>query len=333
MANFVLVKSAEWTDRERTAINQFILDRDTNGEFIHSLDFLGYHPKGRFRDDSVAIIDVDCGNVMGVMMAAVNPNDAGCIISHPGTTFAGPLLKNGTALAVKEKIINMFLDYYESEYSSIWIKTVPFIYTEQCYGSIVYFLMKRGYIGGMAALANVINISRCKEEEDVFRLYHAKRRNQVKKALSAKLFILEKSDKIRQDVWERMEDNLWKKFHSHPTHSYEEICDLSERCPDYITAYYANTYDGAYGAFALGFRFKNVFHTQYLDTNYDYSGQYPNLFLIHHLLLEAGKEGYHFFSFGASTENEGEYLNFGLYNYKSEYGGGDIILPLYKKDV
>lgn len=333
MANYVLKRFAEWTDKERTRVNQFILDKSTNGEFIHSLTFLEYHPQGRFQDDSIAVIDSECGNIMGVMMAAINPNDKDCIISHPGTTFAGPVVKNGVAINAKEKVINMLLDYYESKYSSIWIKTVPIIYTEQCYGSIAYFLIKRGYIESMAALANVVNVSKYVKEEEIFKLYHSKRRNQIKKALSSKIFILEKSDKIRQDVWDRMRDNLRKKFNSQPTHSYEEMCDLLERCPNYIKVYYVSTNDGDYGAFAVVFRFKNVFHTQYLDTNYDYTGQYPNLYLIHHLLLEAGKEGDSFLSFGASTENGGRYLNEGLYNYKAEYGGGDIILPLYRKDI
>lgn len=41
--------------------------------------------------------------------------------------------------------------------------------------------------------------------------------------------------------------------------------------------------------------------------------------------------GYCYFSFGASTEQEGEILNQGLYHYKAGYGGGDILLPVYTK--
>jgi len=88
-----------------------------------------------------------------------------------------------------------------------------------------------------------------------------------------------------------------------------------------------------YGAFALIYKFKNVFHTQYLDMNYNISSEYPNLYLIHCLINTAVKEGFRYFSFGASTENGGEYLNETLYGYKNGYGGGSILLPKFTKEV
>ncbi|MCI8378508.1 MAG: GNAT family N-acetyltransferase [Lachnospiraceae bacterium] len=333
MTDFTLKKRQDWTKSETTRVNKFIMDKSTNGEFIHAPFFLEYHPKNRFTDDSVAIFDLNCGTVAGVMMAAVDPNNKRCVISHPGTTFAGPVVKNGASISLKERIVSMLLNYYESIYSKICIKTVPEIYTTQCYGEISYFLLKRGYNIGMTALANVANISKYHSEDEVFELYKGKRRNHIRKAIALNNFKLESNKTIRKDVWDHMTDNLCKKFHSRPTHSYSEVCSLVERCPEYIKAYYANSKDGDYGAFALIFQFKNVFHTQYLDTNYAYAGQYPNLFLIHHLFLEAIKTGCTFFSFGSSTENGGNYLNQGLHNYKAEYGGGSIILPIYQKDL
>ena len=92
-----------------------------------------------------------------------------------------------------------------------------------------------------------------------------------------------------------------------------------------------DTADGIYGAFGLIYLFKNVFHTQYLDLNYDYSTHYPNLLLITELIWEARRLGYRWFSFGASTESGGQVMNEGLYEYKAAYGGGDILLPVFTK--
>jgi len=93
------------------------------------------------------------------------------------------------------------------------------------------------------------------------------------------------------------------------------------------------TREGEYGAFALVYCFKNVFHTQYLDLNYRFSKQMPNLMLISKLILKARELGYSYFSFGASTEDSGNILNYSLFRYKAEYGGGSILLPLYTKDL
>ena len=33
------------------------------------------------------------------------------------------------------------------------------------------------------------------------------------------------------------------------------------------------------------------------------------------------------------TENGGKVINEGLYNYKKEYGGGEIVMPVYIKQI
>ena len=178
----------------------------------------------------------------------------------------------------------------------------------------------------------MINIAHIEKEEEILFLYDSAKRNHTKKALKSGLFLFDLKDKIiHPKIWQAMNNNLNQKFASHTTHTYEEILELQGKFPDKIVPYYVNTHDGEYGAFALVFKFKNVFHTQYLDTNYKYTGQYPNLLLIYELIKIARSEGYHIFSFGASTENGGDFLNTGLYNYKAGYGGGDIILPKFVK--
>jgi len=67
--------------------------------------------------------------------------------------------------------------------------------------------------------------------------------------------------------------------------------------------------------------------------NYELRNEYPNLYLIHNLIKMAINEGYRFFSFGASTENEGNILNEGLFNFKNQFGGGSILLPKYTKKL
>lgn len=331
MDKYEVKRKIDLSEKEIMKADAFIMKDSTVGEFINTFNYLGYHPQQRFQDDSVVVIDRGSGDIKGVMIAAYDGQDG--ITSYPGTTFAGPIVDRTSKFADIKAIMDHMLDYYERRYRIIRIKKIPEYYTKQPFQLIDYILLHRGYSYGMTALANIIRIGQLDSEDDIFALFRSKRRNQVRKVIKEEKYIFVENDEIREDVWINMNKNLQEKFKAKTTHTLEEIRDLKKRCPDNIKAYYVDTVQGEYGAFALIFLFKNVFHTQYLDVNYEHTGDYPNLLLILELIKLARKMKYEYFSFGASTENGGAVLNQGLYNYKAEYGGGDILLPMYTKKM
>lgn len=317
------------SEREIAQADAFIMKETTTGEFINTFNYLGYHSKGRFQDDSIVVVDRGSGEIRGVMVAATDGEEG--VTSYPGTTFAGPIVNRMARIEEAEAVLNHILDYYESKYNIVKIKKIPEYYTRQPFQLMDYIFLHRGYSYGMTALANIIKIGQLFSTEDIFEIFCSKRRNQVRRVVKEKNFIFMESDVVREEVWINMNKNLHIKFASKTTHTLEEIRELKRRCPNNIKMCYVDTIQGEYGAFAVIFLFKNVFHTQYLDVNYEYAKQYPNLLLILELIKLARKMGYEYFSFGASTERNGEILNRGLYSYKSEYGGGDILLPVYTK--
>lgn len=330
MSDMKLLPAAEWTEKDRERIDEFILSGDTNGEFIHSLKYLSYHPQGRFADDSVAVKDSGSGMVRCVVMACAGP-DGDSVVSHMGTTFAGPVIRIRDSYQTIRQAVQMALDYYEDRYKNVILRVVPPFYGNQEPGILDYLLMQNGYTYGMTALANVVCIDMIKTEDDLFSMYDSKRRNQAKKPLKTGRFSFSRAEGIDREIWDLMNRNLETKFGSKTTHSYDEIVWLQRNMPEYIVPYEARTKEGEYAAFALVYQFKHVFHTQYLDVNYRFSGEYPNLYLVHNLLIEAVRQGCRMFSFGASTEDGGNYLNEGLFAYKAGYGGGSILLPCYTK--
>lgn len=328
--NYEIIPHKDLSEKQIIKADAFIMKDSTTGEFINTFNYLGYHPQGRFQDDSIVMIDKGSGEIRGVMIAAYEGDS---ITSYPGTTFAGPIIDRTAKLEGTETVLDIMLSYYESKYREIKIKKIPEYYTSQPFHFIDYALLRRGYVYGMSALANIICIDRLYSEDDILALFHSNRRNHVRKVMKDKFFEFSVEDDIREGVWTNLNENLQKKFGAKTTHTLEEIRELKRRCPKYIKAYYADTEKGEYGAFAIGFLFKNVFHTQYLDVNYDYAGQYPNLLLIFKLIQAAQGMGYRYFSLGASTEDGGAILNRGLYSYKAAYGGGDILLPVYTKTM
>ena len=314
-------------------IESFILSNKSNGEFINSLNFLSYHPSDRFVDDSIVIVDESTNKLVCIFMAATTLKDPQTIISHPGTTFAGPIISKKANISQIENIISSISFYYLNKYNKIEIKLPPSFYNHQFIEEINYFLLKNGFIYSFNALSNVINLTSLERSDNyLLNLYDQKRRNQVRKTLKEELYIVEKKEIIDRALWANMDSKVFEKFNSNLTHSYEEILHLKNLYPSNIEFYVCNRINDEYGALAVIFKFKNVFHTQYLDLNYNLSKEYPNLFLIHHLIDIAVNERFDYFSFGSSTENRGTILNNGLYNYKKGYGSGSSIMPIFVKN-
>ena len=326
--NYMIKKRKDWTAQDCMKIDSFIMKGSTTGEFINTLNYLNYHPEGRFEDDSIAVFDNGCGEVRGVLVAA--KTGINTVESYPGTTFAGPVIDRTSNLDVIETVMDMMLGYYEAKYKEIKIHKIPDYYTEQPFYMIDYILLNREYSYGMSALANIIDLRNIQTEDDIWKLFYSKKRNKTRKVMKEQIFVFTEG-KVREDVWTNINKNLESKYNTKTTHSFEEIQELINRCPENIKAYYVNTDVGEYAAFAMVFLFKNVFHTQYLDMDYKYASKCPNQMLVFELIRIAKTMRYTYFSFGASTEKRGKILNRGLYNYKIGYGGGDVILPVYVK--
>ncbi len=323
-----LVELNELDEKMLKRVNDFILGANTTGEFINSLDYLSYHGN-RFNEDSVAVLDAQSGSVKGVMLMVARGD--GTAVSHSGTTFAGPVISLKDSYQTVNLTIEMMLDYYENKYDEIYLKTLPPLYSKQESDVMKYVLLKHGYSYEMNGLSNIIMLDGIKDEDGLLQMYDSKKRNQVKKSVKGQKFVFKKCDEIATEVWESMSGTLEEKFGATITHTLEEISELRRRFPSSIIPYEVRTTDGEYAAFGLVYKFKNVFHTQYLDVNYKFTGEYPNLYLVHNLIQEAIAEGFRVFSFGVSTENGGQYLNESLYSYKSGYGGGSILMPIFSK--
>lgn len=324
-------RSADEKILKRT--DEFVLSNCTNGEFINSIYYLSYHPEDRFVDDSIIVLNQENKQVLGVMMAAQIPGTTHTVVSHPGTTFAGPILNHKAGIEKNFEILQLILDYYESRYQTVEIRLRPTMYDTQPMEYIPFYLLNRGYQCGMTALVNVLRIDKKDSLDAQLESYATTRRRRIRKSIKEDKYVFTPEDGIREEYWLNLNHNLQSKFGASSTHTYEEIVSLKKMYPDRIQAFSARRKTGEYGAFTLVYRFKNVFHTQYTDLNYMYSSENPNLYLIHNLIWLAREEGYSLFSFGGSTKDRGTYLNQSLYDYKDGYGGGSILLPVFTKHV
>lgn len=160
--------------------------------------------------------------------------------------------------------------------------------------------------------------------------YNTSRRASVRSFQRKYKFKIVKDKKVSEQIWTHLIKNLQYKYNVSSTHSLSEINELIDKFPESILPY-SIYLESKYAAFALIYRFKNIMHSQYLDVNYELVSRRPNIYLIHKILQLAVNEKSKYFSFGSSTEDNGNFINEGLMDFKNSFGGGRILMPVFTK--
>lgn len=291
----------------------FVMD-SVNGTLMHTRQYIGYHGQ-RFVDRSLVIRDTK-RKITGVIPAALDLNNQGMIVSHPGLTYGG-LVHRGLSAAKTLTVISGSLQTWRiSGATSLIYKAIPSFYHYMPANQDIYVLRRLGAVTYRTDLSTTIDLETTPK-------LSIKRRSRVNKAERAGLNIKSGSDlvciaaQIIEDTWQRRHELV-------PTHRVGELTDLLRRCPDEIRVDVA--FEGDAGvATAISFLTRTCWHTQYLASSprgFEIGGLD---YLISSLLNVARESGRRWFDFGISTECDGQILNEGLEYYKAGFGGGSTL--------
>ncbi len=290
--------------------------------FLHTKKFISYH-RDKFRDHSV-IIESN-GKWLGLFPAAEDPIDASSIISHPGITYGG-ILHQG-ALRGQSMIDALILlkDYYaKSNYEKLIYKKIPYIYHQapSCDDTYGLFVLKAKLI--RCDLSSTI-------DNDVRLKISDRRKRSYKKTIKNGIFI-QNDLSLLPKFWNILEDNLRIKYNKNPVHSLDEVLLISSLFPENIKCICA-VYDNKVIAGVLLFISSTVFHSQYIASN-EIGHNLSALDIVFEYCIESSKlHNKRWFDFGISNENNGLFLNSGLFTYKSEFGAGSVPHEFYQIDL
>ncbi len=287
---------------------------------LHSRRFLSYHGE-RFEDFSL-IVEED-GGCIGLLGAAVAPSDRSMIVSHPGATYGGIVHRGGLRGERMIDALRSVCRYYAAAgFERLLYKAVPVIYHRAPAQDDLYAVFRLGFDRVRCDLSSTIDLAN--------RLPVSNRRTRAfKKAMKSGVRVEVGPQHIDQ-LWAVLSGNLRTRYETSPVHSVEEIRMLSERFPAKIRFVSALLSDRVIAGVVL-FDSPSASHAQYIASSDEGYATSALDAVFESCIASATDAGKRWFDFGISNEKAGQVLNEGLYEFKSNFGGGGVVHEFYER--
>ena len=315
------MKLKVYTDDDHSQWDAFVKN-SVNGTFMQERNFLKYHPPGRFTDCSLLVYDSHDKLSAVVPAAKQRVGEKTIFSSYPGASHGGIVIgqkfKTTDALTLVPLLIEHCL---ANGFKHIDIKPVPRIYHKRFCDELDFALRYHGFFISSTELATALSLLDSTDKGK-------NTQRNIRKAV--KLGISVKESKDYKGYWDILSANLQARHKARPTHTLEEIFDLTDRYPQEIklfAAYHEKKMIGGVLAFLLNNRVINCF---YIAHNSDYQHLRPLNLLFYELINWGRAKGYLYLDWGISTEDKGKYVNQGLFRFKEGFGGRGVLRETYR---
>ncbi|MDA8087240.1 MAG: GNAT family N-acetyltransferase [Nitrospiraceae bacterium] len=297
-----------------------------NGTFLQSRRFLSYHGD-RFEDFSV-IVRNEKQQIIGVMPAARDKADPSLVVSHPGITYGGLVCSGRPGADEVYEMLQSVLGWYrDNGFRSLLYKAVPWHLHAVPFHSDLYALWRLGARTGRRDLWNIITL-------DGGRSLSKGRKWAVNKARASGLDIrVDGSDDAYRVFFGVLEECLAGRYGVRPVHTLDDLLTLRSLLPGSMDLWLAADESGCLGGtwiFKMG---KAAWHTQYIASTERGRDRFAVDLLLESVIRSAEQQGIRYFSFGASTEQNGQALNSGLFDFKAGFGAGSVAQDFYHIDL
>lgn len=297
-----------------------LVDESPMGTFLHSRRFLSYHGD-RFDDQSLLFFD-EKRRLVGVLPAAVDPDDRTRIVSHPGATYGG-LIHAGRLLGDKMlQALAAACEHYETAgFNRFLYKATPTIYHRAPSDDDLYALFRLRSQRVRCDLSAAIAI------EHRGRVTERRKRGARKAANSG--VEIRKGGDLLPLYWPVLEATLQERHRAMPVHSLDQIIALAGRFPSHIMCCCAFLDDNLVAGVVI-FETATAAHAQYIAATPEGRSTGALDMVFEHLIDRANDDGKRYFDFGISNEDQGWTLNNGLFNFKSEFGASGVVHEFYE---
>ncbi len=332
MDDFINYKIVKYNEQYKKEWDFFVNIESINGTFLHTRNFLNYHPKGRFIDNSYMIYDRK-GKLAAVIPAClVIKNEKKVLCSHKGSTFGGIVINKKNYRV--EKIISIVeiieKQAIKEEIDEIEYKVTSSVYSIEPDSLFEYIFFNKGYkeYKELNLLVNYSNYN-----DNIIKNLSKGKKYSVSKSEKAGCKFIQLDSKNEIIEFYNILCNNLNKYNVKPVHTVDELIEFKDFRLKNGCSFFGIELNQKIVAGAMMFYFNkvNVAHTQYLCALPEYDGLSPMSFLYYSLIKEMKIRGYKKLTWGIVTEEQGKYLNMGLANSKEAFGGEYSINRIYSK--
>ena len=302
-------KKAEW--------DAFVKD-SKNGTFLFLRDYMEYHAD-RFEDHSLMFYKD------GSLLALLPANKNGEILwSHKGLTYGGFVLSMKAHAAEVGEMFDVTLEHLRAAGIKEWYyKQIPTVYHQFPAEEDSYWLWRNGAEVVECNMMSAVNLNTDFSISSRRRTYASKLQREGWK-------IECDTEGLLEQYWTVLSENLKERYDATPVHSLEEIERLQQLFPENIVCLGAESPTGTLEAGVLLFLSSQVARTQYISATANGKAQKALDFLFVQLLERIQKQGYRYFEFGTSMEDDSIHLKDTLVQQKEGFGARGIACRTYK---
>lgn len=318
-----------YEDKYENEVDDFVLNRSINGNFLQTRRFYNYHPKGRFND--ATILFFKDANIAAVIQAAVD-DEGKILIAHPGSTYGGLIVGREYANTNGYNwIFSEMVKYFETKgYETVELRMHNWLYSpdEKHHELLDYYFQLNGF-SRRNEIGFYINLEQL--DEDYTNKFEKLKKRKLNKAIKQCLtFRKLSSDEEVLEYYDVLVDNMHK-FNTFPVHTKSELLDFKNNRFADLTSFYGVFWEDIMiaGSMVWNFCDKKVFHTQYLASQHEYLSYCPNEFLYANLVQAAIDEGYRYLSYGTASLEYGTIYNESLGRYKEGFNTDSYMNPCY----
>ena len=291
-----------------------LVAQSRTGNMLHRRGYMDYHAD-RFTDCSL-IVERN-GEPLALLPASIKDR---VVSSHGGLTYAGLISTHALRTAWTLDVLAQIGEHYRAQnVQRLIYKAVPHVFHRYPADEDLYALHRLGATLMRRDVSSAIALREPFEFNDG-------RKRAIGKARRSGMQV-----QVNGDLTEfhaLLSAVLGERYGVAPTHSLDELRLLQGRFPNQIVLYEARR-DAALLAGTLVYDFGRAVHTQYLAASEE--GRDENALNL--LLAELVEHTYadrQYFSFGISTEQEGQVLNDGLITQKEYFGARAVVHDFYE---
>jgi hypothetical protein len=329
----MIITAQKYTENQRDEWQQFIA-KANNSTMFHSMDFLAYHPDGRFDFHHIIFRD-ESERIVAVLPGGSFKNREHQYWSPVGASYGG-FVSADLPFDICLAIVDSFIEYIRGcGYKEAYIIPPPFVYSTNINQHFEYAMLYRKSGFELHYISHAIDL---KHGEDSLSHFDKTARKTIRKILREGEIEIRDSDGNADDykVFHRILVENKAKHNATPTHTLEELLRLQELLPENLRLMLVYYKGEPIAGSLLFLANKNVVLCFYNMLLYQYEYLKPVYLIMYETVRRAVDEGYKWVDIGVSQDTKDPNPmtpSLGLINFKERFFARGILRTTYQFDI